>query len=114
MSLGLATYPGRCPDCEYHVATQGHGQECAPVAPADEWGTFVSALRQARRPDGTVHANDVRPLIASIYSKHRGQLYRRAKSDGLIRDTGMKEPSTDVAGRNSDKEARIYEWRAAA
>ena len=52
---------------------------------------------------------DVRPLIRGrIAPKHIGSLYRRARSEGLLVDTGQLEPSTDAAGRNTDKQSRIY------
>lgn len=41
--------------------------------------------------------------------RDRAREYRRAKSEGLLRDTGEREPSNDAAGRNTDKLDRIYE-----
>jgi hypothetical protein len=83
--------------------------------PGGEWTVFVRALRSVARDDGTVHQGDVRPLIRGrIEPKHIGQLYRRARTLGLIADTGEREPSTDVAGRNTDKTCRIYRLGAAA
>src|SRR5690348_12067946 len=105
----LASRTDRCPGCGYHVPTQGHGGDSSPVAPADEWAIFKAALRAAVRDDGTVHQSDVRPRIRGrIEPKHIGQLWRRARSEGLVRDTGEREPSDDVAGRNADKLDRIY------
>jgi hypothetical protein len=109
----LATQPGRCAGCGCHVRTQGC--RCVPVAPTDEWAVFKAALKAAVRADGTVHQADVRPRIRGrIAPKHIGQLWRRARSEGLVRDTGEREPSNDVAGRNADKLDRIYALRVAA
>lgn len=92
-----------------------------PVAPpiegaaADEYAIFVAAVRSSRRADGTVHQGDVRPLLRGrVAPKHIGTLYRRAKAEGLLRDTGEREPSNDFAGRNADKLDRIYAYGAAA
>ena len=102
----LRTLPGRCGGCGFHTAVQGC--RCAPVAPSSEWAVFVAAIRQAAR-DGEVHQSDVRPIIRGrIEPKHIGTLYRRAKAEGLLSDTGRREPSNDVAGRNSDKLDRVY------
>lgn len=114
----LATQPDRCPGCGHHAETQGHGAGCAPTAPAaptGEWPTFVAALRRAARSDGTVHQCDVRPLIRGrVKPKHVGTFYRQAKADGLLVDTGDREPSNDAAGRNTDKLDRIYALGRAA
>lgn len=104
----LTRLPGRCTDCGYHVATQGCA--CADVG---EWSIFVAALRTAA-VDGEVHQSRVRPLIRGrIAPKMIGTLYRRAKREGLLADTGRREPSDDVAGRNTDKLDRIYMWQGA-
>lgn len=104
----LATAEGRCPRCLYHVQTQG----CRCGDP--EWALFKVALAEAAR-GGVVHQSAVRPIIRGrIEPKHIGALYRRAKAEGLIRDTGEREPSNDVAGRNTDKLDRIYALRGAA
>lgn len=99
----LVQLPGRCPGCAYHVATQGCRCE------AGEWGMFMAAIRAAAMPDGTVHQRNVRPLIRGrITPKHIGGLYRRARAERLLVDTGEREPSSDVEGRNADKLDRIY------
>lgn len=98
----LAARHGRCGGCGFHVETQG----CR--CPGGEWATFLAALRVAA-VDGIVHQSAVRPLIRGrIEAKHIGTLYRRAKAEGLLVDTGEREPSNDVAGRNTDKLDRIY------
>ena len=109
----LKSSADRCPGCGHHVKTQGHGGDCAPVAPADEWTVFVRALRQAADPSGLVSQTRVRPLIQTIPPKHRGLLYRRARQEGVLELVG-KEGSTDYAGGNGDKEQRVYRLRGAA
>jgi len=104
------TQPGRCAQ---GFAAAHHPTFCN-CADMGEYAVFVTALRSAVRNDGTVHQCDVRPLLRGrIKPKHVGTLYRRAKADGLVRDTGEREPSNDVAGRNADKLDRIYALRAA-
>ena len=84
------------------------------AAPEDEWQVFVAAVRQVA-VDGLVHQCDMRPLLRGrVAPKHVGQLYRRARAEGLLRDTGDREPSNDVAGGNADKLDRIYALGAAA
>lgn len=79
-----------------------------------EWGVFVAAVKSVAREDGTVHQCDMRPLIRGrIHHKTIATFYRRAKDARLLRDTGEREPSNDVAGRNTDKLDRIYELVAA-
>lgn len=115
LTAWLACQPGRC--AHGFAANQGC-PDCTPVAPvigAGEWPLFVSVVRRVARVDGTVHQGDVRPLIRGrIAPKHIGSLYRRARSEGLLVDTGELEPSNDTAGRNSDKVSRIYKLGAAA
>ena len=104
-SLGLERLPNRC-SLGFHI-TQ-HPQFCA-CADLGERSIFRAALLSAAREDGTIHQADVRPQIRGrIAAKHVGTLYRRAKTEGLIADTGEREPSNDVAGRNADKLDRIY------
>lgn len=104
----LAEQPDRCQH-GYHLTLQ-HPDLCDCQPPA-EWPLFVAALRRAKRVDGTVHVNDVRPLIRGrIAPKHIGTLYRRAVTEGLLAFIGW-EPSTDAAGRNADKQARYYRLR---
>lgn len=100
----LATLPGRCTGCGCHTVTQGC--RCVLIAPSDEWAVFVAAITQAAR-DGVVSQTNVRPLIRSIPPKHRGQLYRRARAEGLLIEIG-REDSTDIEGRNGDKTQRLY------
>lgn len=109
----LAEQPDRCQH-GYHLTLQ-HPDLCDCQPPA-EWPLFVAALRRAKRVDGTVHVNDVRPLIRGrIAPKHIGTLYRRAVAEGLLETipggSGW-EPSTDVVGRNSDKMSRVWKWLA--
>lgn len=106
----LASYPDRC-DFGYHLTTQ-HPSLCA-CEQTSEWGTFVRAVRQAADDQGRVSQTRMRPLIASIPAKHRGLLYRRARREGLLVEDGL-EDSTDVAGRNADKQQRRYRLGDAA
>lgn len=75
----------------------------------DEWAVFINALRSAVGPGGFISQTKVRPLIQAIPPKHRGLMYRRAVKAGLIKPAGY-EPSTDIAGGNSDKPQRTYHW----
>lgn len=110
-TLGLERLPNRCPQ---GFALAHHPAFCA-CSEMGEWSVFVAAIRTATRPDGSVHQCDVRPLIRNrIAPKHIGGLYRRAKAEGLLDDTGTREPSNDEAGRNTDKLDRIYALGAAA
>lgn len=104
------THPDRC---SLGFAAAHHPTFCN-CSDMGEWVVFTTALRSAARPDGTVHQCDVRPKIRGrIAPKHIGPMWRRARSEGLVRDTGEREPSNDSAGRNTDKLDRIYELRAA-
>lgn len=120
----LAQRPDRCPQGFAQVQHDGGLCSCAganlkargqAVTSADEWHIFTAAIRQAaaQSPDGKVHQTAVRPLIAAIPPKHRGLLYRRARNEGLLVEAGW-EQSTDIAGRNGDKQQRYYELRSAA
>lgn len=104
----LATRADRCSGCGYHEV---QGCHCS----GSEWSVFAAAVRKVARADGTVHQSDVRPLIrGKVAPKSVGQMYRRAKSEGLLRDTGEREPSNDARGRNLDKLDRIYSLGRAA
>ena len=111
MTLPLADYLATRTDrCAYGFAPAQHPGACE--CEHSDWHVFVRAVRAAARDDGTVHQSDVRPRIRGrIEPKRIGTLYRRAKAEGLLRDTGQVEPSTDVAGRNGDKLSRIYALR---
>lgn len=106
----LARRADRCMN-GFDLSTQ-HPSLCAcvdprPVAPS-EWDIFTSAVRSAA-VGGVVHQRDVRPLIRGrILPKHIGGYYRRAKAEGLLVDTGDREPSDDFVGRNADKLDRVY------
>lgn len=112
----LATLPNRCPH-GFHIATQHpHLCDCAASTQpaADEWSTFTAALRQVVRPDGTVHANDVRPIIRGrVYHKRIGRFYKRAKDEGLL-TLVEREPSSDTSGRNTHHDASVYRLGRAA
>lgn len=109
---GLETYlralPGRCQGCGHHVPTQG----CK--CPGGDYAVFKDALRSVAEKDGTVHQRHMRRLIRGrIAPKQIGLFYRKAKAEGLIVDTGEREQSDDVAGRNGDKLDRLYRLVAA-
>jgi hypothetical protein len=114
MSLPLDAYlRARSDRCAhgFHLTTQ-HPELCS-CTEGGEWATFVRAVRQAADAQGVVSQTRVRPLIASIPAKHRGLLYRRARKAGLLVEAGS-EPSTDTAGRNGDKDQRVYKLGVAA
>lgn len=114
-TLALETYPGRCTHGFHPSQRTFHDCPAMPAAPTSEWSLFKAAVTSAARDDGTVHQADVRPKIRGrIEPKHIGQLWRRARSEGLVRDTGEREQSNDVAGRNADKLDRIYALGTAA
>lgn len=105
-TLNLEHRVGRC-EMGFDIKTQ-HPGLCG-CRDGSEWSVFVAAVTQVVRPDRTVHQSDMRPLLRGRVSpKSIGSLYRRAKADGLLVDTGEREPSDDVAGRNTDKLDRIY------
>ena len=109
-TLNLEVLPGRCP-IGYDLATQHpHLCDCLDTA---EWEGFLAALKAARDDHGVISQTNVRPLIQGIPHKHRGQLYRRATSLGVIESIGY-EPSTDAAGGNTDKPQRRYLWKGQA
>jgi hypothetical protein len=111
-TLGLERLAGRCSN-GFDIATQHDLCDC-PAGTQSEWATFLAAVRRAATETGDVSQTNVRPLIQSIPAKRRGQLYRRAVAERVLVDTGEREPSTDHAGRNSDKLQRRYRLGAAA
>lgn len=110
--------PDGCPH-GYAVAQVSLCPDCTPVAPAvltDEREVFLAACRQVTRPDGTIHANDLRPILRGrIFHKRIGQLYRElAPRDGrgpLVR-LGS-EDSTDTTGRNTHHGSAVLRWATA-
>lgn len=107
--LGLANLGDRC---AYGFAPVHHPQFCE--CEASEWLTFTRALRSAVRDDGRVHQADVRPLIRGrIEPKHIGTLYRRARTEGLLREVAH-ERSDDTEGRNAGRLEPVYQYRGAA
>ena len=100
---GLTT----CCECARRALARVRGKRSVTVT--DEWDLFRHALVSAAREDGTIHQRDVRPLIrGKVAPKSIGTFYRRAKAEGLIRDTGERESSNDVLGKNADKLSRVY------
>lgn len=108
---------GRTDRCVHGFAPEHHPSMCACTAKSEsaEFAIFVSALHVAAgvSADGLIHQTDVRPLIQRIPHKHRGSAYRKAIAAGLIEVAG-KEPSTDAAGKNTDKDQKVYRLRSAA
>lgn len=109
MIATLANAPGRC---EFGFSIEHQHPGLCGCRDGSEWATFLRALKTAAKSDGTIHQTDVRPLIQAIPAKHRGTLYRRARTSGVIVEVGL-EPSTDHAGRNADKLQRVYRLAAA-
>lgn len=108
----LAARPDRCSGCGRHVATQGHGSACAPVAPGgvdEAYPTFVRHLRAAVRPDGTLHASDMRRALdgKGIPPRTLSSCWRRAKARGLLIEAGI-ERSDDHRGRNAGRPEPYY------
>lgn len=118
-TLNLHLRDGRCA-AGFDLTTQ-HGDnglckcpESATVTAGTDWHTFVTALKQAVRDDGTVHACDVRPLVRGrIAPKHIASCYRSARQSGLLVEAGH-ERSNDERGRNAGRMEPYYELRAVA
>lgn len=131
----LATYPGRCPACYFHVETQGHRPTCQKVAsvraearaateaatPDPEWKLFVEAITaDAAAHGGLVSANRIRDAIGARWvtknAKRRySGLWARARRVGLlVDDTDEREQSTDKAGGNSHNEIKLLRLTSAA
>lgn len=73
-----------------------------------EWDEFVTALRFAATPDGTVSPNRLRPLLRGAVAPRRiGAFTNRALSQGLVAYTGEWEISDDTSGRNAGKPCRV-------
>ena len=109
MIPALAARPDRC---AHGYAPVQHPDLCN-CAELSEWSIFTRALRVAADESGHISQTQMRPLIQAIPHKHRGSLYRRATSLGLIAQDGW-EPSTDAAGGNADKMQRRYVLKAVA
>ncbi len=119
----LATLPGRCPDCYWHIGEMGHATNCPAVANVRsmarqsteantsdaEWRVFEAAVRaDAAAHDGFVSQNRVREAIghrwASVPAKRRySSLWSRARRQHLLEDTDQTERSTDHAGGNAHR-----------
>ena len=99
-----------CPTCTPATPDQGK----AGAAGANEWSVFVAAVRQVVRPDGTVHACDLRPLLRNrIEPRRLSSLYRTARHKGLLVEVGH-ERSNDERGRNAGRMEPYYSLGAAA
>lgn len=115
MNAPLVDWLGRFSDrCADGFSLEHQHPQLCQCQSGDEWSIFTAALRQVARPNGEVHQDDVRPLIRGrIEAKHIGMLYRRAKSEHLLTYL-RKEPSGDVAGRNTHHDSPVYQLRAVA
>ena len=100
-----------CTDCRTSQILVAQRAGKPPVIrETEEWRVFVDALRRAAK-DGEVHQDDVRALIRGrIYHKHIGQLYARARRDGVLVPL-RKEQSGDKEGRNTHHASPVYELR---
>ena len=90
-----------CTDCERQRI----------VFVADPWATFVRVLRSSVRPDGTVHACDVRPKVKGrIKPQKISSCWREAQSPAadLIRQTDEVERSDDREGKNAGRPEYVY------
>jgi hypothetical protein len=106
----LATFEDRCAR-GFHLTAQ-HPALC-DCQDGDEWAVFTAALFAAAR-DGRVHQRVVRPHIRGrIEPNHVGILYRRALSEGLLREVDH-ERSDDVDGKNAGRLEPVYALRGAA
>lgn len=120
----LKSRPDRCSGCGWHPPTQGHGPECAPVAPALTKTTALAAvndaapapdravidaaiLRVARR-GGAFSANDVRELLPEV-GPLMGARFNALARRGLIERVGYV-PST----KGNTHGHPVAEWRAAS
>lgn len=116
----LRARPDRCSGCGHHVPTQGHGGECAPVAPglalkahgqavasnahpADR-AKVEAAVRQLAATGRPFSANDAR-AIHGVKGGVVGAVFTALKNEGVIRACG-DEVSTD-AGTHGH---RLYLW----
>jgi len=76
--------------------------------PDEEWSAFVAALHAAE-VDGLVQPNALRPLLRNVVAPRRiGAFTHRAKSEGLIVETGDWQISDDREGRNGGRPMRVY------
>ena len=101
---------GRPDRCAYGFSPNQHPGACE--CEHSDWHVFTRAIRSAMKDNGEVSQNDIRPLIRGrIDPKRIGQLYRRARSEGLLVEV-RREPSADVAGRNSHHWQPVYRVKA--
>lgn len=121
-TLGLEVFADRC---GFGYAPVHHPDFCG-CQEMSEWVVFTDALARVavtsttcRRPrcdvSGThVHQDAMRPIIRGrIEPKHIGLIYKRAKSEGLLKPAD-KEPSGDTTGRNTHHDSPVYELRSVA
>lgn len=86
----------------------------------DEYRQFLDACRQVRLGQREyVSINDVRSRLSNewglvIEPRRYSSFWRRARVDGLLERTNIREPNTDVRGKNATKEQFLYRWIGAA
>jgi hypothetical protein len=76
-----------------------------------EWREFVTAVEHvARRHDGRVPSNALRPLVRGVVAPKRiGSFTRRALLEGLIVWRGEWQVSDDTESRNAGRPVKVYE-----
>lgn len=81
--------------------------------PDEEWQEYRRALRLCADPfTGVLDPNKLRRCIRGRIAPRRiGAFTNRAKSEGLIADTGEWQISDDTEGRNAGKPCRVYRLR---
>lgn len=107
-----------CSDCDRRkimaAVAKAQAARISAAGVSDNWPAFLAVLRQAVRPDGTVHQSDVRPLVRDRFApKVIASLYRRARADRVLVEIGT-ERSNDVAGRNAGRHEPYYRLCLAA
>jgi len=77
--------------------------------PEEEWNRFTQALESAADLDGVISPNFLRGLLrGSVAPRRIGAFTHRAKSEGLIVETGDWQISDDREGRNGGRPMRVY------
>lgn len=77
-----------------------------------EWAAFVGVLSAtASLHHGRLDQNDYREQLRGVVAPRRiGAFHNKAVAEGLIEATGDWSISTDHAGRNAGRPARVYRW----
>lgn len=104
----LAGLPGRCPECCWHLPTQGHAPSCSIPSTLGEKGmaeTSAAHPADAKRIDTLIttyarsgvefSANDLRPALTDVKGSLIGARFGAAAKRGLIKRVGYT-PSTQA------------------